>query len=137
MNKRALDQKIKKEADTLNKRRKEAERRSAAWYDPDYEKRFSRISRKYLGHYLQGYFIFDFLACVPVFLYEMFTGFTTDVHVYSSTYKVFVTFKLFKLLMLSRISQSLYLIEDLLKNVFFIRLSIFIQNFMGYLRAAS
>ena len=78
MNKRAIDQKIQKEADKLNKRRREVERRSAAWYDPDHEKRFSRIARKYIGPYLFGYFIFDFLACVPVFLYEMFTGFTTD-----------------------------------------------------------
>ena len=88
-----------------------------------------------------GYFIFDFSACVPVFLFEMFNGFTTDPdkkleHINSNTYKLFVTFKLFKLLMLSRISQSLYLIEDLLKNVFFLRLSLQIQIFMAYLRAS-
>ena len=48
------------------------------WYDPDYDKRFSRISKKYVGTYFIGYFLFDCLACVPVLLYEMLHGFKTD-----------------------------------------------------------
>ena len=54
------------------------ERRNARWYHPIWEKRFSKISKKYVGHRGIGYFIFDALACVPVFLYELGNGFTTD-----------------------------------------------------------
>ena len=54
------------------------ERRSASWYHPIWEKRFSQIAKKYIGNRGFGYFLFDSLACVPVFLYEMSQGFTTD-----------------------------------------------------------
>ena len=54
------------------------ERRSASWYQPIWERRFSQIAKKYIGSRGFGYFLFDSLACVPVFLYEMSYGFTTD-----------------------------------------------------------
>ena len=53
------------------------ERRGAKWFDPSYEMRFSKISAKYFGRFYLGYFLFDFLACVPVLLYEAGGGFTT------------------------------------------------------------
>ena len=54
------------------------EKRSASWYHPIWEKRFSMISRKYISNVYNGYFLYDSLACVPVFLYEAANGFTTD-----------------------------------------------------------
>lgn len=73
-----MEQVIKKEAARQKRRKKIIEIKTAKWYDPQFEKRFSKISRKYIGPFLLGYFIFDFLACAPVFFYEMFDGFTTD-----------------------------------------------------------
>jgi len=86
------------------------ERRNAKWFHPSLEKRFSKISKKYIGPKGFGYFIFDFLACVPVLLYEGAHGFTTDLdkkeyQIGTTVYHVFIFFKLFKILMLSRISQ--------------------------------
>lgn len=52
--------------------------KSAPWYDPIFEKRASKIAKQYIGKYGFGYFLFDFLACVPVLLYEAGYGFTTD-----------------------------------------------------------
>lgn len=114
---------MKKEAARQHRRKKQLEIKSAKWYDPQFEKRFSKISMKYVGRFMFGYFIFDFLACAPVFFYEMFDGFTTDYErkqeqINSRGYKVVVFFKVFKLLMLSRISQSLSFIEDSIKDVF-------------------
>ena len=85
------------------------ERRNAKWYHPTLEKRFSKISKKYIGPWGFGYFLFDFLACVPVLTYELLNGFTTDVgekeeQIETNAYTVFIFFKLFKILMLSRIS---------------------------------
>lgn len=116
------------------------ERRSAKWYDPIFEKRFSKISRNYIGSRGFGYFLFDFLACVPVFLYEASNGFTKDFEekeeqIESNVYIVFIFFKLFKLLMLSRISQSLSYVGDLLSDRFVTK-KIKVENIMGYVRAA-
>lgn len=47
-----------------------------------------------------------------------------------------VFFKVFKLLMLSRISQSITFIEDSIKDVF-VRKKLQVENVIGQLRAAS
>ena len=105
----------KKEEKRLKKRRKEIDRMNAKWYDPEYEKRCTKIAGKYLGTFFIGYFLFDSLACVPVFLYEASHGFTTseaekDEQIASNVYQILCAFKVFKLLMLSRINKSLNLI---------------------------
>ena len=90
------------------RRTKEIEKRNAVWYDPNFDKRFSRISKKYLGNLIFGYFLFDVIACVPVFLYEMLHGFVIDKEkkleqVSHGLYYAFFMLKLFKLMMLPRI----------------------------------
>lgn len=69
-----------------------------------------------------GYFIIDFLACAPILVYEATSGFTTDYNtkldqIDTTTYKLFVIFKLFKLAMLTRISQSINFIQDTIKDI--------------------
>ena len=130
----------RKEEERVNRRKKDIERRNAVWYDPEFEKRFTRISRKYCGSFFIGYFLFDCLACVPVLFYEASDGFTNDEdiimdHIESQQYKVFWGLKLFKFLMLSRIMESLRFIENLLKDQY-VESSFAVENAMGYLRAA-
>ena len=77
---------------------------------------------------------------MPVFLYEARYGFTKDFEekeeqIESNVYIVFIFFKLFKLLMLSRISQSLSYVGDLLSDRFVTK-KIKVENIMGYVRAA-
>ena len=132
--------KQRKELERQNRRKADIERRNAVWYDPQFEKRFSKISRKYCGSFFIGYFLFDCLACIPVLVYEAVDGFSTkdDVvqdHIDSTQYKVFWGFKIFKFLMLSRILASLNFIETLMKDRF-VEQSFTVENFMGYLRAA-
>lgn len=105
-----------------------------------FEKRFTRISRKYLGRYFIGYFLFDCLACIPVLSYEVVGGFTTDEdekrrQIESMQYQLFWAFKLFKFLMLARIMQSLMFVENLLKETY-VEHTFTVENFMGYVRAA-
>ena len=50
-------------------------------------------------------------------------------------YHVFVFFKLFKLLMISRINRSINLIQDQLKEVF-VQNKITVENMFGYMKAA-
>ena len=73
----AATQIAQKEAARQRKRRLLMERRSAKWFDPNFELRFSKISGKYFGRYYLGYFLFDFLACVPLLTYEASAGFST------------------------------------------------------------
>mmetsp|Transcript_37788 Transcript_37788/g.45982 ORF Transcript_37788/g.45982 Transcript_37788/m.45982 type:complete len:159 (+) Transcript_37788:1526-2002(+) len=132
--------KQKKEEDRQNRRKREIERLNAPWFDPEFEKRFTRISRKYCGQFFIGYFMFDCLACVPVLIYEAADGFSTDEevklrHIETTQYRVFWGFKLFKFLMLARILQSLAFIENLLKDRYVER-SFTVENIMGYVRAA-
>ena len=86
-----------------------------------------------------GYFLFDALACIPILFYEGANGFTTDydeksAQIDSTAYTVFVFFKLFKLLMLSRISLALTYIEELLKDIFVYR-KVTLENVTGYIRS--
>ena len=112
------------------------EHRNAKWYHPTLEKRFSKISKKYIGPKGFGYFIFDFLACVPVLTYEIiFADHDKEEQIENTVYMVFVFFKLFKILMLSRISQSLSYVGDLVKERFVTK-KINVENTMGYIRAA-
>ena len=111
----------RKEEERINRRKREIERRNAVWYDPQFEKRFSIIAKKYTGQYYIGYFLFDCLACIPVLSYEASDGFSTHEefvmnHIDSRQYQIFWGFKTFKFLMLSRIMQSLMFIETLLKE---------------------
>lgn len=75
-----------------------------------------------------------------MFVYEAAYGFTTDFEekeqqIESQVYTVFIFFKLFKILMLSRISQSLSYFADLLKDRFPEKKTV-VENLMGYIRAA-
>ena len=82
------------------------------------------------------------LACVPVLSYEAVHGFTTDEeekrrHIHNNWYASYVFFKLFKLLMLARISALLSFAERELKAIdYFLRDKITIENMFGYIRAA-
>lgn len=116
------------------------EKRSSKWYHPTLERRFSKISKKYIGNWGLGYFLFDSLACVPVILYEAAHGFTTDPEekeeqIESQAYIVLIMFKLFKILMLSRISLQLNYAADLMKERFGTK-KVLVENLMGYIRAA-
>ena len=98
--------------------------RSSAWYDPNYEKRITKIAKNYIGKYGFGYFLFDFLACVPVLLYEAAHGFTTDYEekyeqIHSNQYITYVWFKIFKILMLARI----HVLTDAAEFVVYLRCS--------------
>ena len=113
--------------------------RSSAWYDPNYEKRITKIAKNYIGKYGFGYFLFDFLACVPVLLYEAAHGFTTDYEekyeqIHSNQYITYVWFKIFKILMLARIFQLLNFVEILL-NSFFESKIVTINNLVNYIKA--
>ena len=65
-----------KDEERMRRRRRNLERRRAKWYDPVFERRGTRIARKYCGNFLlDGMFLYNFLACVPVLGYEMYHGF--------------------------------------------------------------
>ena len=124
----------------MRRRKNEINRRNAKWYDPVFEKRFSKIARKYIGPFAIGYFIFDFLACFPLLAYEASHGFDTSYdlkwnHIHNKTFEIFVIFKIFKILMLSRISESLTFFEEKTKDIF-MQDKIRVENLFGYLRAA-
>ena len=68
----------RKEQKSLERRQREIEKKNASWYDPIWEKRFTKIAGKYVGKSMFGYFLFDALACIPILLYEGSNGFTTD-----------------------------------------------------------
>ena len=85
---------------------------------PVYETRFSILAK----NYLKTYFVFEFLACAPVFLYEVFHGFTGNQdaivqdHIESSFYQFLFHLKLFKLLTASKVIQTMKQLVQLLKD---------------------
>ena len=95
-----------KELERQKRRRREIERRNAKWYDPVFEKRGTRIARRYCGLFLfDGVFLYNFIACVPVLSFEAYHLFETDYdekwdQIQTMQYRVYIGFKLFKLIML-------------------------------------
>lgn len=141
LNRRAADLVSQKEEKRALRRKKDIEKRNAVWYDPNFDKRFSRISKKYVGSYFIGYFLFDCLACVPVLFFELTHGFTTDPdrvneHIHTHQYYLFVFFKLFKFLMLPRLMQSLNFLEAILKQAF-VKDTFVVQLIMSYTKAGA
>ena len=60
---RAKDMSIMKDEERQRRRRRKIERRNAKWYDPVFEKRGSRIAKKYCGSFLfDGLFLYNFVA---------------------------------------------------------------------------
>ena len=90
------------------KRKQETKIKNSPCYDPIYERRFSVIA----SSYVKSFFIFDILACLPVFLSEARYSFTTDPfekheQIETAIYQIFMSFKIFKLLMILRVFNSL------------------------------
>ena len=74
------------------------------WYDPVFEKRISKIVKKYFF----GYFFFDCLACIPVLAYEASNEFSMDPdekarQIQTFWYPFYWALKMFKLFIISRI----------------------------------
>ena len=63
-----------KDEQKKRKRKQEIKIKNSPCYDPVYERRFSVISKSYL----YSFFIFDVLACLPVFVYEAAGKFDTS-----------------------------------------------------------
>lgn len=137
---RAKDMSIMKDEERQRRRRRKIERRNAKWYDPVFEKRGSRIAKKYCGSFLfDGLFLYNFVACAPVLAYEALNGFTTDYEVkwneiHTLHYQIFMAFKLFKIVMLVEISNQWQLIEDVLKE-YFVTSKLTIENTTNFLKA--
>lgn len=137
---RAKDMSIMKDEERQRRRRRIIDRRNAKWYDPVFEKRGSRIAKKYCGSFLfDGLFIYNFVACAPVLAYEAYYGFSTDYEVkwdkiHTLHYQLFMAFKLFKIVMLVEISNQWQLIEDVLKE-YFVTSKLTIENTTNFLKA--
>jgi hypothetical protein len=123
-----------KEDQKKRKRKSEIKEKNSPCYHPIFERRFTVIARAYIG----SFFVFDILACLPIFVYEAMNGFTTDLSVKEeaidhSLYQILAAFKIFKLFMVLRIFSTLELIENVLKDIFIFE-KIFIENMMNYVK---
>ena len=84
------------------------QKKKSKFDDDRYELRLSRIALRYL----KSYFLFDFLACIPILIYEATYKFSTDgatvlAMIESGWYWYFNLFKIFKILQYLRISEVL------------------------------
>ena len=103
----SIDESFAKESTELIIKPKKKDKKKSL-EDDVYEKRFSKI----VIRYLKSYFIFDFLACVPILIFEAYHGFSTDFFtvfamIQSGWYLLFSFLKIFKLLQYLRILEVL------------------------------
>ena len=88
---------------------------------PVYETRFTHIASRYL----KTYFVFEFLACAPILIYETIFRFTIDYddvkkyHVDSLLYHIFFFMKIFKLLAAPKVAETFAMTVGALKDFFY------------------